>query len=155
MVEAASDGAILVEMRFGAGWVMWQDLMPMFREAELLTRATHPGFCAEALISGIWPGRPNGDRVFDACLDARGAGLAGIDFVPMPYEREANHSHWVEACSWGEKAFSAGLGITVHAGEFSPANVRQALQVPGVSRIGHAVHAAYNPALLAACPKIA
>ena len=53
MHEAAREGAVLVEIRFGAGWVLWPDLMPKFREAELLTKTKYPGFCAEAVISGL------------------------------------------------------------------------------------------------------
>ncbi len=37
MTEAAEEGAILIEMRFGAGWAAWPDLMPQLREAERLT----------------------------------------------------------------------------------------------------------------------
>ncbi len=76
------------------------------------------------------------------------AGLAGIDFIPTPYEREAKREQWDETYSWAERAASARLGITVHAGEFSPANILKALGVPGVSRIGHAVHAASDSVLL-------
>ena len=148
MREAAQDGAVLVEVRFGAGWVMWADLMPRFREAERLAQTGYPGFCAEAIISGVSPGRPDGNEVFNACLEARNAGLAGIDFFPIPYEREAEQAQWEEIYSWAERAAGAGLGITVHAGEFSPANIRSALGVPGVARIGHAVHAAFTTALL-------
>ena len=36
----------------------------------------------------------------------------------------------------------------MHAGEFSTANIRSALRVPGVTRLGHAVHAAFDTALL-------
>jgi adenosine deaminase len=43
---------------------------------------------------------------------------------------------------------AAGLGITIHAGEFSPANLAAALSVPGLGRIGHAVHAASDPRLI-------
>ena len=148
MSDAARDGAVLVEVRFGAGWVSWPDLMPGFREAERRTRSVYPGFCAEAVISGVSPGRPEGNKVFKACLDARNAGLAGIDFFPIPYEREAEQAQWKEIYSWAELAADAGLGITVHAGEFSPANIHSALSVPGIARIGHAVHAAFDTVLL-------
>ena len=148
MHEAAREGAVLVEIRFGAGWALWPDLMPKFREAELLTKTKYPGFYAEAVISGLSPQRPDGNVLLDACLEARWAGLAGIDFIPTPYEREAKREQWDETYSWAERAAGAGLGITVHAGEFSPANILKALGVPGVSRIGHAVHAASDSALL-------
>ncbi len=148
MREAAQDDAVLVEVRFGEGWVMWPDLMPGFREAERLTRTAYPSFCAEAIISSVSPGRPDGNEVFNACLEARNAGLAGIDFFPIPYEREAEQAQWEEVYSLAERAAGVGLGITAHAGEFSPANIRSALGVPGIARIGHAVHAAFNTALL-------
>ena len=41
----------------------------------------------------------------------------------------------------------AGLGITAHAGEFSKANIEAALKLPGITRMGHGVHAASNPGL--------
>jgi adenosine deaminase len=41
-----------------------------------------------------------------------------------------------------------GLGITAHAGEISTANIAAALRTPGLTRIGHATHAADDPRLL-------
>lgn len=38
--------------------------------------------------------------------------------------------------------------MTVHAGEFSAANLEAALGVPGLRRLGHGVHAAAHPRLL-------
>ena len=148
MCDAAREGAVLVEVRFGAEWVKWPDLMPRFREAERQVQSSHPDFCAEVIIFSIWPTRPDSNIVIDACLEAEKAGLAGIDFVATPYEREADPAEWKEVYAWAERAAGAGLGITVHAGEFSPANIRSALGVPGVTRIGHAVHAAFDTALL-------
>ncbi len=40
------------------------------------------------------------------------------------------------------------LGITVHAAEFSTANLAAALRTPGLSRIGHGVYATTNARLL-------
>lgn len=148
MQGAAKDGTLLLEVRFGSGWATWPSLMSGFREAELLTQTEHPGFCAEAVISGVSPGRPEGNDVFDACLDAKSDGLAGIDFSPVPYDREAEAAQWDSIYSWAERAVAAGLGITVHAGEFSPANIRRALGVPGVTRIGHAVYSVNDPLLM-------
>ena len=47
-----------------------------------------------------------------------------------------------------EQAAEAGLGVTVHAGEFSTANIEAALGAPGITRIGHGVYAATSPELL-------
>ena len=148
MYDAAREGAVLVEVRFGAEWVKWLDLMPRFREAERLVQSSYPDFCAEAIIFSIWPTRPDSNIVIDACLEVRKAGLAGIDFVSTPYDSEAERAEWKKLYCWAERAAGVGLGITVHAGEFSPANIRSALGVPGVTRIGHAVHAAFDTALL-------
>ncbi len=52
------------------------------------------------------------------------------------------------AYRWADRVASAGLGITVHAGEFTAANLVPALRVPGVSRLGHAVYTAADPWLL-------
>lgn len=47
-------------------------------------------------------------------------------------------------------AADAGLGCTVHAGEWAgPESVRQALALPGVTRLSHGVRAAEDPALVA------
>ncbi len=42
----------------------------------------------------------------------------------------------------------AGLGVTAHAGEFSPANIAAVLRLPGIQRLGHAVYAAEDAYLL-------
>ncbi len=126
----------------------WPDLMPKFREAEELVRNDHQNFVAEAIISGISPARADAQEVIDSCLQAHSDGLAGIDFLPVPYEREADGESWRMIYSWGELASGVGLGITVHAGEFSAANIRSALGVPGLTRIGHATYAAHDSTLL-------
>lgn len=146
--DAAQDGAILIEIRFGAGWVKWPDLMPKFREAEELVRNSHPNFVAEAIISGVSPARADAQDVIDSCLQAQSDGLAGIDFLPVPYETEADGEYWRKIYSWGELASGVGLGIAVHAGEFSAANIRSALGIPGLARIGHATYAAHDSTLL-------
>ena len=145
MCDAAREGAVLVEVRFGAEWVKWPDLMPRFREAERQVQGSYTDFCAEVIASGVRTAQPD---VIDACLEAREAGLAGIDLFPTPYDTEAERAEWKKLYSWAERAAEVGLGVTVHAGEFSPANIRRALRVPGVTRLGHAVHAAFDPALL-------
>jgi adenosine deaminase len=73
--------------------------------------------------------------------------LAGIDIIPDPYDSEAD---WSGVGEWTARAADAGLGVTVHAGEFSTANIGQAVRLPGVSRLGHAVFAAADPRLLEA-----
>ena len=144
--DAAADGAILVEMRFGATGGLRNDFMALFRKAEGRVRRDFPVFHAEALVTGLWPGREGSRDAFESALRAAREGLAGIDFIPIPYDEEAE---WTEARSWASRARDAGLGITAHAGEFGPANIEAALHLPGISRLGHGVHAASDQRLLA------
>jgi adenosine deaminase len=147
--EAGADGAVLVEVRFGRETVLIPDFMALFREAERRARARYPRLRAEAISTLVISAPPEvAERLLSACVAAARAGLAGIDLLPDPYATEADPAHWAEASRWAARARDAGLGITNHAAEFSPANLAAALRVPGVQRIGHAVHAARDPRLL-------
>ena len=142
--DAARAGAVLVEVRVGVGAGLGPRHMSLFREAERSVRKRYPYFYAEALAVIRVP-TVGGPEPFETILRARDQGLAGIDFVPDPYDSESN---WNEAYVLAERAAEAGLGITVHAGEFSTANVVAALRLPGIKRIGHAVYAAATTDLL-------
>jgi adenosine deaminase len=141
--EAAADRVVMVEVRFGRATVLYPQFMAAFRAAEDRVRKRYPWLYAEALIT-LYP-HEDSEELLGACLAAAREGLAGIDLIPLPYENEA-------ACGplreWAARAADGGLGVTVHAGEFSSANLACALGVPGVTRIGHAVHAASDPRLL-------
>ena len=143
--EAADDGAVLVEVRFGAKWGIRSGFMSLFRDAESRVRERYPIFCAEALTTGLWPSRPGALEAFEDSLRAAEEGLAGIDFIPVPYDEEAD---WSDAYVWASRAADAGLGITAHVGEVSPANIEAGLRLPGVSRLGHAVHGATSAQIL-------
>lgn len=90
--EAAEEGTVLVELRFGVGAGMGPDHMSKFREAERNVRDRYPCFYAEALGVMRVPtaGRPDG---FESVLRAHDQGLAGIDFFSDPYDSEAD---WTE-----------------------------------------------------------
>lgn len=67
--------------------------------------------------------------------------LVGLDLAGD----EVNHAATPFAPLFRE-AKQAGLGITVHAGEWTgPANVRQAIELLGADRIGHGVRALEDP----------
>ena len=151
--EGAADGAILIEVRVGAAQAPpLADLMPLFREAERRVRVRYPHLHAEAIgYLGLIddPERLRGaERHLEGYLQAAPAGLAGLDLRIDPYDTEANPALWQIAYRWAARAAEAGLGITVHAGEFSSANLAAALRVPGLGRLGHAVYAAHDPRLL-------
>lgn len=143
--EAAIDGAILVEVRFGRETVLRPDFMPLFREAERQVQARYLHLRAEAIISlTLSHDHAVVQRLVDRCIIAAKEGLAGVDFIPAPYDTEAD---WQPGYRWAARVAAAGLGITAHAGEFSTANVAAALRLPGLTRIGHAVYAAQDPRL--------
>ena len=79
------------------------------------------------------------------CLAAARRGLAGLNLLPVPYDQPAD---WSVVHGWAERAREAGLGIAAHAGEFGALHLAEALEVPGLTRIGHAVGAGSDPRLL-------
>ena len=151
--EGAADGALLIEARFGATSIAFTqpDFMVLFREAERRVRRRYPQLVAEALcwlpVFGDGARQEAGERHLALCVERAREGLAGIDLLVSPYESTANAATWAVAYEWARRATDAGLGITIHVGEFAAVNVLAALRTPGVSRLGHAVYAA-EPELL-------
>jgi adenosine deaminase len=151
--EAAVDGAVLVEVRCGPSGVAASPaaMVPLFREAERRVQQRHPRLRAEVIayvqVSAEPAARQAGERRIEECVAAAELGLAGVDFAVYPYETEAP-AVWEAAYDWGARAARAGLGVTVHSGEFSTGGCAAALRVPGLRRIGHAVHYADDPRLL-------
>lgn len=143
--DAAEAGAILVEIRFGSTAPPEARLLRAFRAAEAAVQAEHPAFVAEPVIFGLWPGRARGREVLEACVQLVAEGLRGVDFLPEPYDEPAD---WTEAHRWADELREAGLGITAHAGEFSDVNLVPAIELPGLTRLGHAVHAGNDASLL-------
>jgi adenosine deaminase len=151
--EGAADGAVLVEIRFGAGQIETRpDFMALFRAAERQAQAQYPRLRAEAIgylgVAADPAVLASGERQLAACVRAAPAGLGGVDFRVDPYDTAADPALWAIAHDWAAQAADAGLGVTVHAGEFSQANLAAALRTPGLRRLGHAVHAAHDPRLL-------
>jgi adenosine deaminase len=152
--QSAMDGAVLVEMRVGAGGLalMRPDFLALFREAERQVQARYPRLNAEAIgYLNLVDDRARlhtTEQQLERCLRAAGEGLAGVDFRVDPYDTEADPALWAIAYGMAERAAGVGLGITVHAGEFSAANLAAALRVPGLRRLGHAVYAATDARLL-------
>lgn len=92
-------------------------------------------------------GPEQGERFLDMVLDERPPEVIGIGldyneapFPPAPFAR-----------LW-ERARSAGLNVTAHAGESGPAgHVRDSIDLLGVSRIDHGYHVVDDPALVDRC----
>lgn len=146
LAEGAAEGAVLVEVRFGGATLLRPDLMALLREAERRARVRYPALHAEAVACLLMWLEPEAlERTVSACLRLAREGLSGIDFLYTPYAEEAE---WAAMHRVAARARAAGLGVTAHAGEMSAANIAAALAVPGLTRLGHAVHAARDPALL-------
>lgn len=144
LVEAAEDGALLVELMFGARTILRDDFLDKFTAALAAVRDRYARFHAVPLVvapvSEVWA-----DTLLPRCLAAARRGLAGLNILPVPYDQPAD---WSVARRWAKRARDAGLGITARAGEFGPLHLAEALDVPGLTRIGHALAAVTDPRLL-------
>jgi adenosine deaminase len=141
--DHARQNATYVEIRHGGEVVHRDGFMELFRLAEREVQAEHPRLRAEAIAIVFEPTLDDVDGYIDRCLEVEG--LAGVDFLYAPYHEEVS---WTERYRRAERIAEAGLGITAHAGELSPANIAAAARMPGLTRIGHGVHAATDPALM-------
>ncbi len=152
--EEAADGAVLVEVTFGVTGIAFSrpEFLTLFREAENLVRERYPSFRAEPIgfmiVGGDESGLAAGEQRLATCLRMARDGLAGVNLRVDPYDTQAPPGLWAVAYRWAERIADAGLGLTMHAGEFSSANLAAALRTPGLRRIGHATHAADDPRLL-------
>jgi adenosine deaminase len=89
-------------------------------------------------------GPDDADRLVAEAAGCRDCGVVGVDLAGD----EENYPPALFAGAIG-RARDAGLGITVHAGEFTgPAGIWTAVYHLGASRIGHGIRAADDPALL-------
>ena len=144
LVEAAADGALLVEVMFGARTILRDDFLDRFAASLAAVRDRFPRFHAVPLMvaqtTDEWAA-----TLLPRCLAAARRGLAGLNVLPVPYDRPAD---WSVVRGWAERASDAGLGIAAHAGEFGALHLTEALEVPGLTRIGHALAAATDPRLL-------
>ena len=147
MRDHAVAGACYLEIRCGGEIATREGFMSMFRQAERQVRADYPRLRAEALAIVIGAGQDpdRADAFADDCIRAAGEGLAGIDFLYAPYDTEAD---WAPMYRLAERFAEVGLGITAHAGEVSTANIAAAVRMPGLTRIGHGIHAAADPELM-------
>lgn len=144
--ESAEGGSVYTEVRFGNETILRPGFMELFRRAEERVRDDFPGFYAEAIASVLlWYEPDRLAAVVDECVAAATEGLGGVDLLYVPYATEAN---WHVGRQVVDRAVDAGLGVTVHAGEFSTANIAAVAHLDGVTRIGHATQAFRDPWLL-------
>ena len=129
---------------FGALHLLRDDFLDRFAASRAEVRHNFPQFHAVPLVvattTAEWAA-----TLLPRCLAAARRGLAGLNILPVPYDQPAD---WSVVHGWAERAREAGLGIAAHAGEFGALHLAEALEVPGLTRIGHAVGAGSDPRLL-------
>lgn len=145
--EAATDGAVLIEVRFGKDMRDRPDFFTLLHEAEKRVRERYPRLRTAVIpfIHLAWD-EMTVETMVEQIIDWTRDGLVyGVDVFNAPYVETAD---WTRAYRVGERLAAAGLGITVHVAEFAPVNIPAVLQMPGLTRLGHATHAGYHPHLL-------
>lgn len=89
-------------------------------------------------------GPEEADRIIAEAVAASGCAVAGVDLAGD----EENYPAGLFSTPIA-RARDAGLGITVHAGEFAgPAGIWAAVYQLGATRIGHGIRAAEDPSLM-------
>ena len=149
LYESARGGALLVEPRFGNETVLRPGFFSLLRLATQEVASDFPDFVVAPVVA-FKLGCPAAeiDLVLAECVRAaREDGLAGVDLLCEPYDEEAD---WRSGRRAAAALADAGLGVTAHAGEFSTANLRGALDLPGLKRIGHATHAPLDTEIIEA-----
>ena len=76
--EAAADGAILVEVRFGNEAVLRPNFMGLFREAERRVQTRYPQIRAEAIFTFLLGRFDRLELLLQACIQAADEGLGGM-----------------------------------------------------------------------------
>jgi adenosine deaminase len=150
VADAAADGVRYLELRFTPAALAQARQYPLGEVFDWVIEAS----AAEARDRGIGVGliasvnrqEPirTAEQVAQLAADRRGA-IAGLDLAGNEADFPADPFRQVFGA-----AKQDGLGITIHAGEWSgPAAVRQAIEALGADRIGHGVRTLEDPSLVA------
>lgn len=148
LANAAEHGVIHAELFVspefcgGADLHAWKDHLAAMEE--VAQRMERQGISSHAIVTPIRHFGPERARKSAICAAetsggwVSGLGLGGAEDVGKPQDFV-----WSYDC-----AREAGLGLTIHAGEWcGPQSIRDALTL-GVTRIGHGVRAIEDPALV-------
>ncbi|MTH64369.1 adenosine deaminase [Paracoccus shanxieyensis] len=148
LAECAEQGAIYAELFVspefcgGADLAAWRDHLGAMQEVAATARAQ--GIDSRAILTCIRHFGPDRARKTAICAaETSGGWVAGFGMGGAEDAGEASDFAWSFDC-----AREAGLGLTVHAGEWrGPDSIRDALSL-GVSRIGHGIRAIEDAQLL-------
>jgi adenosine deaminase len=148
MREGAKDRAILMDIRVGHETLLQPCLIACFEEAERRTRLKYPDFHAELTVTmKLWRPQWEVEQALRVCTASDVDRVSGLDLLNLPYSAQSDWNYARHIC---RRAEDAGLGITAHVGEFSKHNTLEVLSLPGISRLGHAVQAAFDDRMLEA-----
>jgi adenosine deaminase len=148
LAECAGQGAIHAELFVspefcgGGDLAAWRDYLAAMQE--VAQAAEGGGISSRGILTAIRHFGPDQARRTALCAaETAGGWVAGLGIGGAEQAGELADFAWSFDC-----AREAGLGLTAHAGEWrGPQSVRDALSL-GVSRIGHGIRAAEDPALL-------
>ncbi len=147
--DAARDGIRYLELRFNPVALSARNEISAAEAAERVRRA-----CAEAaarhdidarLIVSINRAEPErAEEMFEIALAGVGDGITGLDL-----SGDEIHAPIAPFVDLIQRARDAGLGISIHAGEWAGAeNVRFAIEVLGATRIGHGIRIVDDPSII-------
>jgi adenosine deaminase len=151
--DAAADGLDYLELRFGpatharAGLRIGDVVRAVCAGVADASRRT--GLLTGVIVCALRHHGPEiNNEVAAAAASFAGSGVVGFDLAGDESRFPALEPYVAAFRIAG----AAGLGLTCHAAEAGPAAAaREAVERFGVSRIGHAVHLAQDPATLAWC----
>ncbi|MDR7428362.1 MAG: adenosine deaminase [Armatimonadota bacterium] len=147
LAAAAAQNIRYLEIRVGGrrGFSVL-GVRPMLEAMAAAAGAAAPRTQAGFIVTVVRERGPEeAEQIVQQAVACRDCGVVGIDLAGD----EANYppAMFVRAV---DRAREAGLGITVHAGEFTgPASVWTAIYQLGAQRIGHGIRAVEDPELLA------
>jgi aminodeoxyfutalosine deaminase len=145
--EAAGQSTRHVEIRVGGrrGFSLLSVRGMLEAMAEGAAAAAVPGLSHGFIITVVRERGPEeAATLIDAAVACRDCGVIGVDLAGD----EENYPPALFAVAIG-RARDAGLGITVHAGEFTgPAGIWTAVYQLGATRIGHGIRAVDDVSLL-------
>jgi len=148
--QSAADGVIYTEAFLspdfcgGGDLAGWREYLHAIQEAAEAAETAH-GITMRGIVTCIRHFGPYTARQIARCAaETAGAFITGFGMGGNETMGRQGDFAWSFDC-----AREAGLRLTTHAGEFAgPESVRQALDDLRVSRIGHGVRAAEDPALM-------
>ncbi|MDR7486273.1 MAG: adenosine deaminase [Armatimonadota bacterium] len=147
LTEVAAQGVRHVEIRVGGrrGFALLGVRGMLEAMAEGAASVAHLGLSWGFIITLVRERGPEeADRLVAEAAACRDCGVVGVDLAGD----EENYPPALYAAAIG-RARDAGLGITVHAGEFAgPAGIWSAVYHLGATRIGHGIRAVEDPHLL-------